>query len=149
MERKTLPGCFPPRCSSTKKSLQMKLQVTTFNWLFLTVQFHRDSYLPVLELEFRNCFRVHGHCRWGYRQWPTAELSFRPLPVRQSAVAYSHRPLPVRQSAVAYSHRPLLVRQSAVAYGETQFSELKNSFWTLTLKQAHRIHNFTVLIVNL
>ena len=43
-----------------------------------------------------------------------AELSFRPLPVRQSAVAYSHRPLPVRQSAVAY--------------GETQFSELKNSF---------------------
>ena len=40
----------------------------------------------------------------------------------------SFRPLPVRQSAVAYSHRPLPVRQSAVAYGETQFSELKNSF---------------------
>ena len=70
----------------------------------------------------------------------------------RNSVFWTHRPLPVRQSAVAYgetqffwTHRPLPVRQSAVAYGETQFSELKNSFWTLTLKQAHRIHVFSRL----
>ena len=27
-----------------------------------------------------------------------------------------------------------------MAYGETQFSELKNSFWTLTLKQVNKTH---------
>ena len=35
------------------------------------------------------------------------------------------RPLIIRYE---YLNRPLPVRRSAVAYGETQFSELKNSF---------------------
>ena len=81
-----------------------------------------ESYLPVFELELRNCFWVQksavaGHCRKGNRQWPATA------------------------DCLIGSGRPLPIRQSAVAYGETQFSELKNSFWTQTQKQVYRIHD--------
>ena len=45
-----------------------------------------------------------------------------------------------------YLNRPLPVRWSAVAYGKTQFSELKNSFWTLTQKQVNKNHKLTVVL---
>ena len=34
-----------------------------------------------------------------------------------------------------------------MAYGETQFSELKNSFWTLTLKQVNKTHSEDTSII--
>ena len=52
-----------------------------------------------------------------------------PLPITFPAVADIHRPLPIAFPAVADTHRPLPI---ALLGGG---GELKNSFWTQTLKQ--------------
>ena len=79
------------------------------------------SYLPVLEFEFRNCFWVHG-----------------PLPKRQWAVAY--RVLATAGKAMGSGLRVSATAHRLSSSGETQFSELKLSFWTQTQKQVYRIH---------
>ena len=85
------------------------------------------SCAPVLELEFRNCFWVQK-----------TEFRRRPLQIALPAVAYESRPLQIALPAVANEFRKL---SSAVGHRLTGSGcELKNSFWTLTLKQVNKNH---------